>query len=180
MLLTSDSSLSLRTVNTLVIMVTWLMSTEAWLRSLDRRLSRARRDHRKLRLKYITKLGKTKHILGLRIKRKLERNQELSESERAYVLRPPRGEHTDYTLSQTKHGLPSAIKILELESTFGLLCFDTAMLTKIVRTQPKVSGHHVQIHYPYWTKTYQRLHYSILIRSERSSNERPKQSAKHQ
>ena len=112
-------------------MVTSLMSTEAWLRSLDRRLSRARRDHRKLRLKYIKKLGKTKHVLGLRIKRKLERNQELSESERAYVLRPPRGEHTDYTLSQTKHGLLSASKISELESTFGLLCFETAMLTKI-------------------------------------------------
>ncbi|KAH0009212.1 hypothetical protein KCU78_g10848, partial [Aureobasidium melanogenum] len=60
-------------------------------------------------------MAEKKHILGHEIKRRLEQNQELSESERAYVERRTRGQHSDYTLSKTKHGHLDAAKISKLD-----------------------------------------------------------------
>jgi hypothetical protein len=107
-------------------MTTLLQSTKEWLRSLDRRS----KNHLKARNKIIKKLVKRKHILSFKIKRKLELNQELSENERAYVLRLSRSQHKDYILSKRKHGLLNADQITGLESMFDSRYSDKASLTK--------------------------------------------------
>lgn len=93
--------------------------------------------------------SEVKHILRHTIDTKLEQNQPLFESEVAYVLRPPRGVHKDYALSETKHGLLNANQVSDLDSMSGLKYPVTAILT-VFRTEPEFSAHHVQVYYPYW------------------------------
>ncbi|KAG9529929.1 hypothetical protein KCU93_g2958, partial [Aureobasidium melanogenum] len=60
-------------------------------------------------------MKKRKHILGLTMREKLERNQPLSEIEWAYMERPPRQQHTEYTSSKTCHGFLKPTQISELD-----------------------------------------------------------------
>jgi len=91
-----------------------------WPRTLDRRSFRARTRQRKARFKLINKLASRKHILAFQIKRKLEQDQPLSDSEQAYIERSPQGEHKNYVLSKTKHGLLDADQVAELDSMSNL------------------------------------------------------------
>lgn len=130
-------------------MATPLISTEAWLQSPSG-------TPLKTRFKYITKLGKTKDILGLIIKkRKLKLYQELSDNERAYVERPPARPHKDYILSKTNHGHFTVNQTAELDGMSSI--FHRAFLT-FVRCQPEVSVHDDENYYSDWQKTYKRLH----------------------
>jgi hypothetical protein len=95
-------------------MTTSLQPTKEWLRSFDPRS----KNHPKSRTKIINELGKREHPLSLGIKRKLELNQELSENERAYILRRSRKQHKDYTLSRRKRGLLDLNRIAGLHSKF--------------------------------------------------------------
>jgi hypothetical protein len=108
------SPLTLYVAKGLTIMVSSLGPNEAWQRTLDRK-SRNRWNRRS---KIIKKPEKKKHILNRTIKTKLESNRELSESERIYILSTPRGQHKDYILSKTNHGLLDACQISELDSMF--------------------------------------------------------------
>ncbi|CAD0111108.1 unnamed protein product, partial [Aureobasidium uvarum] len=83
--------------------------------TLDRASLKAERARQKTHFRNIAIIKKRKHTLGLRIRKKLELNQELSESERAYIERRPRGQHTDYVMSKTKHGLLDAVQASELD-----------------------------------------------------------------
>ncbi|KAG9681402.1 hypothetical protein KCU95_g13085, partial [Aureobasidium melanogenum] len=96
-------------------MTTSLETTEAWLQRLKRTSSGLRRTCQDIRIQVIKELGEKEHILALEIKRKLEQNQELSESERAYIERPTRGKHSDYKLSKTHHGCLNAAAISKLD-----------------------------------------------------------------
>lgn len=102
-------------------MATSLETTEAWLQRLKRTSSGLRRTCQDIRIQVIKELGEKEHILALEIKRKLEQNQELSESERAYIERPTRGKHSDYKLSKTHHGCLNAAAISKLDGMFFMM-----------------------------------------------------------
>lgn len=91
-----------------------------WPRNLARRSLRARTRREKALSRLINKLASRKHILAFMTKRKLEQNQSLSDSERAYVKRSLQGEHKVYVLSKTKHGLLGANQVAELNSMFNI------------------------------------------------------------
>jgi hypothetical protein len=131
-------------------MATPLISTEEWLQSPSG-------TPLETRLRYIAKLGKTKDSLGLRIKRKLELYQELSEFERAYVERPPPRPHKDYILSKTNHGHFTSNQTAELDSMSSFQYSISAFLT-FVRFQPEVSVHDDESLHSDWHKTYKWLH----------------------
>jgi hypothetical protein len=120
-----------------VIMTPPILSTKEWLNK-----------HRMARSKIINMLAKRKHTLALRIKERLERNRELSESDRAYVMKLPRGQHKDYILSKTKHGLLDVNQISELDGMFKFGQSITGVLTRNTRTQRYFSIHYVQNNYP--------------------------------
>jgi hypothetical protein len=129
--------LSLYVAKVSVIMTPPILSTKEWLNK-----------HRMARSKIINMLAKRKHTLALRIKERLERNRELSESDRAYVMKLPRGQHKDYILSKTKHGLLDVNQISELDGMFKFGQSITGVLTRNTRTQRYFSIHYVQNNYP--------------------------------
>ncbi|CAD0084870.1 unnamed protein product, partial [Aureobasidium vineae] len=63
----------------------------------------------------IETIKKREHTLALTIRQKLKQNQPLSKSDRAYIERRPRGQHRNYAMSKTKHGLLDAGQISELD-----------------------------------------------------------------
>jgi hypothetical protein len=168
------SPLTLYVAKGLTIMVSSLGPNEAWQRTLDRK-SRNRWNRRS---KIIKKPEKKKHILNRTIKTKLESNRELSESERIYILSTPRGQHKDYILSKTNHGLLDACQISELDSMFDLRR-STSVSNKHIRTQRELSIHHAQMYYYYWSKTHKRLHNSKSFHSKRLSHERSQLPKRH-
>lgn len=97
-----------------------LATARAALRATNRMRMKAQRARERIRSRSIAKMKKRKHILALDIKRKLERDQPLSEIERAYIKRKPRGQHKKYVESTTNHGFLKPNQISELDSTFPL------------------------------------------------------------
>ncbi|KAG9763256.1 hypothetical protein KCU73_g1518, partial [Aureobasidium melanogenum] len=85
------------------------------LRAFNRTSVRTQRARQRPRSGLIDKMKKRKHILGLTMREKLERNQPLSEIEWAYMERPPRQQHTEYTSSKTCHGFLKPTQISELD-----------------------------------------------------------------
>ncbi|KAH0404992.1 hypothetical protein KCU89_g561, partial [Aureobasidium melanogenum] len=85
------------------------------LRAFNRTSVRTQRARQRPRSVLIDKMKKRKHILGLTMREKLERNQPLSEIEWAYMERPPRQQHTEYTSSKTCHGFLKPTQISELD-----------------------------------------------------------------
>ncbi|KAG9519350.1 hypothetical protein KCV07_g4919, partial [Aureobasidium melanogenum] len=85
------------------------------LRAFNRTSVRTQRARQRPRSGLIDNMKKRKHILGLTMREKLERNQPLSEIEWAYMERPPRQQHTEYTSSKTCHGFLKPTQISELD-----------------------------------------------------------------
>lgn len=89
------------------------------------------------------------------MREKLERNQPLSEIEWAYMERPPRQQHTEYTSSKTCHGFLKPTQISELDGMFFMRYCVSAFLTGFIRTLREDSTYLVQGFHNHRHQTYE-------------------------